>query len=44
MDDEAKKQRIGTFVSSISFTQQASQNYEQISAQQQSQEQHLQRK
>ena len=44
MDDEAKKQRIGTFVSSISFTQQASQNYEQISAQQQSQEQQLQRK
>ena len=26
MDDEAKKQRIGTFVSSISFTQQASQS------------------
>ena len=44
LDDEAKKQRVGTFVSTITFSQQASQNYEQISTQQQSQEQQLQRK
>ena len=44
LDDEAKKQRVGTFVSTITFSQQASQNYEQISSQQQSQEQQLQRK
>ena len=44
MDDATKRQRIGAMVSAITFPQQASQNYEQIVIQQQSQEQNLQRK
>lgn len=44
-DDATKQQRMGTFISSFTFSQQASLNYEQISAQQQqSQEQQIQRK
>ena len=44
VDDATKRQRIGAMVSAITFSQQASQNYEQIVTQQQSQEQNLQRK
>lgn len=43
-DDTAKKQKIGSMVNAIVFSQQASQNYEQIENQQQSQQQTLQRK
>ena len=39
-----KRQRIGSMINGITFSQQASQNYEQIATQQQSQEQNLQRK
>ena len=44
VDDTTKRQRIGAMVNAITFSQQASQNYEQIATQQQSQEQNLQRK
>ncbi len=44
MDDESKKQRIGTMVYAITISQQASVNYEQIASQEQSQQQTLQRK
>ena len=44
VDDATKRQRIGAMVSAITFSQQASQNYEQIVTQQQSQEHNLQRK
>ena len=44
VDDATKRQRIGAMVNAITFSQQASQNYEQIASQQQSQEQSLQRK
>ena len=43
-DDAIKRQRIGTMVYTITFSQQASANYEQIATQQQSQEQTIQRK
>ena len=43
-DNATKQQRIGTMVYTIAFAQQASQNYEQIATQQQSQEQTIQRK
>ena len=43
-DNATKLQRIGTMVYTITFAQQASQNYEQIATQQQSQEQTIQRK
>lgn len=43
-DNATKQQRIGTMVYTITFAQQASQNYEQIAMQQQSQEQTIQRK
>ena len=43
-DDATKRQRIGAMVNAITFSQQASQNYEQLTTQQQSQEQSLQRK
>jgi hypothetical protein len=43
-DDATKRQRIGTMVYTITFSQQASANYEQITTQQQSQEQTIQRK
>lgn len=43
-DNATKQQRIGTMVYAITFAQQASQNYEQIATQQQSQEQTIQRK
>ena len=43
-DYATKQQRIGTMVYTITFAQQASQNYEQIATQQQSQEQTIQRK
>lgn len=43
-DNAMKQQRIGTMVYTITFAQQASQNYEQIATQQQSQEQTIQRK
>lgn len=43
-DNATKQQRIGTMVYTITFAQQASQNYEQIATQQQSQEQTIQRK
>ena len=43
-DDATKRQRIGTMVYTITFSQQASANYEQIATQQQSQEQTIQRK
>ncbi len=42
-DDMTKKQRIGCIVNAITFSHQASNNYEQIEAQQQSQEQTIQR-
>ena len=44
VDDAVKRQRIGSMINGITFSQQASQNYEQIATQQQSQEQNLQRK
>lgn len=44
VDDVQKQQRIGAMVNAITFSQQASQNYEQIASQQQGQEQTLQRK
>lgn len=44
LDDAAKRQRVGNFISAISFSQQAALNYEQITSEQQSQEQQLQRK
>ena len=43
-DNATKQQRIGTMVYTITFAQQASQNYEQIATQQQSIEQTNQRK
>ena len=43
-DNATKQQRIGTMVYTITFAQQASQNYEQIATQQQSKEQTIQRK
>lgn len=43
-DNATKQQRIGTMVYTITFAQQASQKYEQIATQQQSQEQTIQRK
>ncbi len=43
IDDMTKKQRIGCIVNAITFSHQASNNYEQIEAQQQSQEQTIQR-
>ena len=43
-DNATKQQRIGTMVYTITFAQQASQNYEQIASQQQSIEQTIQRK
>ena len=43
-DYATKQQRIGTMVYTITFAQQASQNYEQIATQQQSKEQTIQRK
>lgn len=43
-DNATKQQRIGTMVYTITFAQQASQNYEQIATKQQSQEQTIQRK
>ncbi len=43
-DDMTKKQRIGCIVNAITFSHQASNNYEQIEAQQQSQEQTIQRR
>ena len=43
-DNATKQQRIGTMVYTITFAQQASQNYEQIATQPQSQEQTIQRK
>ncbi len=44
IDDMTKKQRIGCIVNAITFSHQASNNYEQIEAQQQSQEQTIQRR
>ncbi len=43
-DDATKRQRIGCIVNAITFSYQASNNYEQIEAQQQSQQQTIQRK
>ena len=43
-DDAAKRQKIGCLVNAVTFSQQASENYEQIASEHQSQEQHLQRK
>ncbi len=43
-DDAIKRQRIGCIVNAITFSYQASNNYEQIEAQQQSQQQTIQRK
>lgn len=43
-DDTTKMQRIGCIVNAITFSHQASNNYEQIEAQQQSQEQTIQRR
>lgn len=43
-DDAAKRQKIGSFVNAVTFSQQASENYEQIASERQSQEQSLQRK
>ena len=43
-DNATKQQRIGTMVYTITIAQQASQNYEQIATQQQSQEHTIQRK
>jgi hypothetical protein len=41
-DDESKKQKIGSMVTAITISQQASRNYEQIDAQQQSKTQEQQ--
>ena len=43
-DEITKKQRIGCMVNAITFSHQAANNYEQIEAQQQSQEQTIQRR
>ena len=43
-DDITKKQKIGCMVNAISFSHQASNNYEQIETQRQSQEQSIQRR
>lgn len=43
-DDATKRQRIGCVVNAITFSYQASNNYEQIEAQQQSQQQTIQRR
>lgn len=43
-DDAARRQKIGSFVNAVTFSQQASENYEQIASGRQSQEQSLQRK
>jgi len=43
-DDTTKQQRIGCIVNAITFSYQASNNYEQIEAQQQSQQQTIQRR
>ena len=43
-DDAIKRQRIGCIVNAITFSCQASNNYEQIEAQQQSQQQTIQRR
>jgi len=43
-DDTTKRQRIGCIVNAITFSYQASTNYEQIEAQQQSQQQTIQRR
>ena len=43
-DDTTKRQRIGCIVNAITFSYQASNNYEQIEAQQQSQQQTIQRR
>lgn len=43
-DDTTKQQRIGCIVNAITFSYQASTNYEQIEAQQQSQQQNIQRR
>lgn len=42
--DEVKRQKIGGMVSAITFSQQASRNYDEIESQQQSQQQNIQRK
>ena len=43
-DETTKKQRIGCIVNAIAFSHQAANNYEQIEAQRQSQEQNIQRR
>lgn len=43
-DEAIKKQRVGCVINAITFSQQASNNYELIESQQQSQEQTIQRK
>ena len=43
-DDAVKRQKIGSMVNVITFSQQASRNYEQIESQQQFQQQTIQRK
>lgn len=43
-DDATKRQRMGCIVNAITFSYQASNNYEQIEAQQQSQQQTIQRR
>ena len=43
-DEATKKQRVGCIINAITFSQQASNNYELIESQQQSQEQSIQRK
>ena len=43
-DDATKRQRIGTLVTTITYNMQAAQNYEQIDALRQSQEQTIQRR
>lgn len=43
-DETTKKQRVGCIIHAITFSQQASNNYELIESQQQSQEQSIQRK
>ena len=43
-DDASRRQKIGSFVNAVKFSQQASENYEQIASERQSQEQSLQRK
>ena len=44
VDDTTKSQRIGSIITGITLSWQASRNYEQIESQQQSQEQTLQRR